>query len=229
MFRLDGPQNLKERIEDIWYEVAKTPRRVKYWFKEKFTKKTIKIETLHGGWWDSDAQLLHANFQILVNYVEQELPNMYNVCGLEKYMHSQNISDKLPSTPREKGEAYLLYTDPHEDDGSDHARRAIEHYNEHKAIEKKVLELYRWWKDIRPARVEVWDTEEYNALGDYEPFSFRKIEDTQLSEMITNKQDPRYSIWESLMEKRRQQEEDWDNEDTAKLIELINLRQYLWT
>ncbi len=36
--------------------------------------KIIKIHTLKKGWADRDHLMLHANFQILVDFVEQEKP-----------------------------------------------------------------------------------------------------------------------------------------------------------
>ena len=224
-FRFDDPQNLKERLEDAWEHVRRSPRRLKYWYREKFTRTTIKITTLHGGWWDTDAKLLHANFQLLTDYVEVELANMYDVCDLT------NHGSPGAKTPREKGEAYLLHIDARqEDDGTSWAKETAEHYKEQKEKELKVLELYRWWKDVRPARIEVYDTPEYKSFETFEPFHFEDLNDgSKCSRMVTNTTDARYPDYRDMMEKSRQQDADWENEDTERLIQLIIMRHNLWT
>lgn len=211
------PENIKEYLEDLWVEIRHSPRRLKYWYREKFTRTTIKVETLHGGYWDKDHQMLHVNFQLLTDYVEKEVAHMADICLGE---------DRIPyaKTPREKGLAYLLWRDKPEP-GSH--RNVNDHYEEQKAREQKIVDLYLWWKDIRPARVDVYDTPEYKALGDFEPFIFTPS--SIGSQMHQNTQDPRYKVWRDLMDEAEKLEEKWKEEDTEKLIELIKLRHHLWT
>jgi len=69
--------------------------------------KCLKIHSLKRGWCDKDELLLHAAFQILVDFVEQEKPNKWGIqkdhqktwreiCALYKWWKKERPSRKEP-------------------------------------------------------------------------------------------------------------------------------------
>lgn len=214
----------QEWVEDFIYDVRCSPRRTKYWFLTKFTKTKVKIETLHGGWYDTDSKILHVNFQLLVNFMEKEVAHMYDVC-LENYEPAKKQFPNPPKTNREKAEAYYTY----EEDTSGMTAQELKHHKAQKAWEHKVLALYRWWKDERPARKDKWDElVAWEKETGFEPWHFEPASNN-CSTMVSHDDHPLWPKYKQLQDEAHKQEEEWEKEDTKKLIELIKLRHRLWT
>ena len=76
---------------------------------------------------------------------------------------------------------------------------------------RKIKKLYEWWKNDRPNRKDPYSEETFGL----------DIDDVLDKKKAKEKQ--------KLFEKTYQMELDQDNEDTAMMIELINLRHHLWT
>lgn len=74
---------------------------------------------------------------------------------------------------------------------------------------RKIKELYEWWKYKRPLRKDPFDNPE---LG---------IDDITDTKQVKSKQ--------KLYKKVYELEEEYDEEDTKMLIELIKIRHHLWT
>jgi hypothetical protein len=108
------------------------------WIRYRTTNRShvLKIQTLEPGWWDRDQRMLHAMFQILVDFIELELPQMM-------FSEKKKYNIKYGVRNREAGLAYLDWeiaetATPQQDD----------------AFVKK--ELYLWWKDYRLKRDDPW-------------------------------------------------------------------------
>jgi hypothetical protein len=126
--------------------------------------KNLKINTLESKqYYDKDEILLHANFQILVDFVEKEL-------------HYPNKELKELLVPI--------------DDEDKNNKKTIQMIKNQNNTTRKVINLYNWWKNIRPSRINVWD---YN------------------------------------IENPSKKEIEYDKEDDKMLLQLIKLRNFLWT
>jgi precorrin-3B methylase len=81
----------------------------------------------------------------------------------------------------------------------------------HQAIAaKSILALYNWWKVERPARVDPW----IELIEKYPQHQFGM----KMSEE-----------YKKALEFSRVTEDNWYKEDTEKLVELISMRESLWT
>jgi hypothetical protein len=76
---------------------------------------------------------------------------------------------------------------------------------------RKIKELYEWWKYIRPQRVDPYSSSSFSYDID-EILDGKKIKQKQ-----------------KLAKKAYDLEAKYDNEDTEMLIELIKVRNHLWT
>jgi len=212
---------IQDWLEDFLYDIQCAPHRTKYWFLSTFTKTKIKVPKLHGGWHDTDTKMLYVNFQLLVDFMEEEVSGMYDAC-LKNYKPAQHLK---PKTKREKAEAYYLW----EDDMSNATPQELQHHKEQKAWELKVLNLYRWWVDERPARKEKWEElVAWEKETGFTPWHFEPSHNN-CSEMVFHKDHPLWKKYEQLSDAARNQDEAWEQEDTDKLKELIELRKHLWT
>lgn len=189
----------------------KCKRKLKQTFSNRYL---LQIDTLDNSYHENDDIMLHAMFQILVDYVEVENAHMFDICGGAKYFGSAK-------TPREKGIAYLLHEDTHEDENL--TQHFIDVLSENKKIDKKAVELYKWWTDVRPARVDPFDN--------VPSIDFIRVKDdsTGLMSVSIDRSSPQYEDFHDRSELAWKLEEQYHKEDTEKLHELIEIRRSLWT
>ena len=193
----------------VWlflYRVKQIPSNVKAWFWNGFVNRThlVKVrEMKFGQWSDLDYKMFHANFSMLVEFVEQELA----------------INSTARKYGRENGLAHLdweidLVNDPTVNPWEREMCRA------QSENAKVVKELYLWYKDIRPARPDPDDLWSVRY-----PRANRKMEGNKY---VVDKQEDEADC-HALIEQAWKIEKQYDEEDTEKLITLIRIRHSLWT
>ena len=135
--------------------------------------KTLKIETLTG-YWDKDELMLHACFQILVNFVKREWDegkgwrgetwaSYHDLEKCEKDLKSQGYTKKMIKT---------------EIDG-------LKRSNE---ITKEIWDLYNWWTKIRPNRNP-------DRCADWDDNKADFVEDVEDTEMLNRLMKVRRALW----------------------------------
>lgn len=150
-------------IHDPWYWL-----KCRLWYQYN----VVRIKTLPPTWMDRDQTLLHAAFQVFVDFVEKEKPN-------EMLQSWQEHYDDYNYPPAEAG--------------------SINEFAKKRADDAQSLkDLYRWWTVERPARKCPYDA----------------ITDNKNKDQLLAAGDADVAF---------------ENEDTAKLIELCKLRRNLWT
>ena len=174
---------------------------------------------LNPGYHEIDTRMLHANFELLVDYVEIECANMADI----------NDRARLPAPPggwlprimkvkefrsRELGMKHLEWettlsspTLPELDRSPDQAARAVQ-----------VIILYTWWKDIYPNRKALEAPDRGDGVG--LEFLSRKW---QKANPEMNKKIHQWSI------DSHTQEVEWDKEEEEMLMALMKIRKGLWT
>lgn len=178
-----------------------------------------RVQTdLKTGYYDVDTRMIHACFSLLTDYVEIECAWMQVVFDKEKKANFLGLQRFLPRLlrhsirSRKHGMEHLQWEttladpdlDPFEQSPSQ-ADRA-----------EKVIDLYTWWKDVRPNRVKLKAPDRdvgLESLGDR-----WKEANPEMAAAI--------SEWGK---KSYAQDEAWDKEDTEMLIELMRIRTGLWT
>lgn len=182
---------------------------------QRVVRKTHYLPTglAAGRWYEPDERLLHGAFQLLVDHVEIDLALKNRWCHnrLRRRWRRWGVERS-----REDGLSYLEWETtldgldlPDWEASPDQARAA-----------REVLELYRWWTEVRPARPDP------HAASDY-PFA---AEDRDLDDLLER----------TLSETERAQQRAWllrleaiqehyRAEDDAMLARLVKVRRSLWT
>ena len=166
---------------------------------------TVRMKALNWGqWYDSDIRIFEANFQILVDYVENELAWMQLITEHRAtwYYSWFPISDA-----RELALKHLHWEIQLGDDSPGQSEAA-----------KKVRELYLWYKDVRTARPDPWDD-----VPD-RPLEFEDMENGM--SRLKPIEDPEYT---KALQKGAELEQAYENVDTQMLVELVQIRNMLWT
>lgn len=163
-------------------------------------------------WRDRDTIMLCACFQLLVDYVELELPQFSRWCGEPKWYRWVKYlpffswyMDKQRDP--EAGVQHLHWAMGPEVAPSSQADYAKEH-----------LELYLWWTQERPARVSPWKN-----IPDRPGESIR--------ELFNREHDPDGSkaVYFAALDKAQHFEELYELEDERQLVRLMKVRRGLWT
>jgi len=130
-FRL--PWRFWDKIDTLWNKLLN-------WLFRRYD--LIRIKSLpRSQYYDLDVRMLHANFQLLVDYVEKELAWLnYITTGKYRWYHRW-----LPVRDPEAGLAHLDWEIQLGEDSPFQSRAA-----------EKIKGLYHWWTVDRPQRVDPW-------------------------------------------------------------------------
>lgn len=87
---------------------------------------------------------------------------------------------------------------------------------------QEILDLYKWWKEVRPNRPDPYDA---SGLTEYYDKK-RKDDDDYLWSLISDTKD---DGWKQLSDECHRLEQHYEDEDTLMMKRLIDVRKSLWT
>lgn len=188
-----------------------------------------------GGWYEFDTRLLHAIFDELVNFVEIEQAWMLVVFSdeeREKYKtpwYRTLFHIGVWRCP-EAGLAYLDWAAglKNDEDWLDKNNPSFGQPTSQALAAQEILDLYKWWKEERPKRLDPSEASGWNGYCDEK----RKMTEDDGADIfwdnfITNEEDKEHS--RNILDNLHKMEKEQEEEDTAMLIRLIKIRQSLWT
>jgi hypothetical protein len=190
------------------------------WVEYRTVRRYHVLDTgLPPGWHDVPEKMLHVNFNMLVDYVEQECAWIHIAFDEEKRKEVLGWRYHAPRFFRrnwrnkELGIQHLEWEMTLDDPDL-----PVYDQSPHQAAKaRKVMMLYRWWTEERPLREEL----EY------------PLEDSPGLETLSQRwksanpeKDAALTDWSKEFHAL---EEAWKAEDNAMLIELVKVRHGLWT
>jgi hypothetical protein len=196
------------KIQDIVYFPYDIYRTVKIYIRNRYFDKLHYLRTglKPGQYYDLDTRIMYGLFNELVDFVEIELSHLSRCSTNKKYKFKNGRCIEAAYdyfdwvTNLKYDEDYL--TSPEDE----HYGKLTDQAKNYRKIKK----LYEWWKNIRPNRKSPYDDP---SLGD-------------IGTICDNK---KYKKKKKLYEQAYQKDLDYENEDTKMLIQLIKLRNHLWT
>lgn len=201
-------EELLNNLQDIWYFPKDVYRNILRYYKNRFVDKSHYLSTKlkAGEYHEIETRMLHGLFETLVDFVEYEKAHMHMIS------HPGEKRVKLPNA--ELGLKYLDWEINLGDQSPLQSEGA-----------KEVLELYKWWKEVRPQRPDTWEASGLAAFYD------AKREDKDEDDGGFLRQEPPNVQAESsiLFDVRAKIEQMYDDEDTEMMIRLIKVRERLWT
>lgn len=251
-FKLDKPCALQWHEWEEWEKAMRTERPFSYWLNEtvpdffKDIRKAIKrpindaryairvrvfdryhvINTgLKPGYHDCDERLLHGMFNLLVDFVEVEKAWMHVAFDKDERKRRKHPWWSLGWT------RFKAFRDPQA--GLDHLKWEAtlddpklpinERSIDQAAAAREVMELYHWWKEIRPWRPDPMDASGWSDYCEQRSKSGRHLlnmrHDDQEEAQLTH----------DILDLNRKIEEEQHQEDEEMLIRLIKIRRNLWT
>ena len=233
---LDTIQNILNSPKDALYAMT-------YWFNNRFIEKTHMCRTglKKGQWHETPDRIMYGMFNELVWFVSEQK-------GWFQFISHSDIDYKIPFWKHkwpfrhftnfnypELGLKYLEWESTlhfneewlgYDRPMTDEEKAEMPYYGEltpqaKSAIE--VMELYKWWTEVRPNRPDPYDESGWSTYCDtmrekYGEDSF--FEDRTEEESETSK---------IAHDKLRQIDEAYEKEDTEMMCRLITIRHSLWT
>ena len=176
-------------------------------------------------WVETDTRLFEATFELLCEYVEDQKAWMEVICNREKYGRLTYWKMRyLPRRYRKElsRQLALEYLDweINECDVPHQAESA-----------KKQKELYLWYNDIYNKYDSPWERlpEPPGKLLDSSPCAWDEDGNPTLYEMNFHRNDPEWKEYHDASDAAGAEEDRRYEEATQKAIEVLQIRQSLWT
>ena len=187
---------------------------VKNYLTNRFVDKTHYLKTglEPGHYHEVDEKILHGLFTELSEFVEDELSWM-------NYLSKEKEERGKYKRSAEGGIDHLKWAISLKKDEENGYSKDMEDYGEptpQAESSKEILEIYNWWKNIRPYRADAYKVSKwYEICKNKITFYARTTKDQEV-------------VIESL-DKLTSIEEQYDKEDEDMMIRLIKIRKSLWT
>lgn len=202
---------LAETVLDKLQDIVNFPRDLAHslsaWWHNRFVAKThcLKTGLPPGRYHELDDRILHGLFNELKEFVESELAHMQSLGGDDKkYVFKRG---RCP----EAGVDHLLWASALRFGEGEGFKKGDAEWGKPTPQAKsaaKILELYRWWTEVRPNRPNPHDASGWSEHWEKE----------------SNDRNKR-----SAFKKLQKMEEDQEAEDEKMLIRLMKVRKSLWT
>jgi hypothetical protein len=205
---------------------------IKYYINNRWVTKTHTLTSSlpRGAWHEFDNRVLFCLFDELVNFIEIELAWSNIAWDKEaklKYrapFYASGWSRWRTWRSPEAGLDYLKWASELTNadflsDGEKHL--ACPTYQATSA--KEMLALYDWWKNVRQNRPDPYDVSGWSKLCE------DRAADGQLLLDIEDRDQEEVLATNRALDRTRQIEDQYEQEDTEMLIRLINIRRGMWT
>lgn len=223
---LDAVQNF------IWWPVDFLYS-IKYYINNRWVSRTHALTSTSlkpGKWHEFDTRLLHSMFDEMVNYVEIEEAwsnIVWDKAAKEKHKVPFWGSGwfrwrtwRCPAAGIEKLEwASQLTNEEWLPDDQKHLAEPTQQA----LVARELLELYNWWKNVRPTRPDPHDASGWSAICDRDREEGLDFLDNEHSNEV--KRQERYQV----LDRCREIEKQYEDEDEQMMIRLIRIRRGLWT
>lgn len=226
---LDAVQNF------IWWPVDQLYN-IKYYVNNRWITKTHSLtadpkDIKRGQWCDVGNRFLPCLFGELVNYVEVELA-WWHLAWSPEERPKYNMpwwavgwwrirTWRCPQAGLDNldWQSKLVWSE--DEVGDDKEKIGKPTYQAEKALE--ILALYKWWKEVYPNRPDVHDASGWTAYCE-----MRRNKNYEFFDLeVDNEEEAK--IRDKALDKTRDLELQYANEDEEMMIRLIKIRESLWT
>ena len=219
-------ETVPEWLRDVKSSITSPLNNARYWIRMRVFDRYHIINTrLKPGYSDADTRMLYGMFNLLVDFIEVDKAWMHVV-----FDNAERAKRKHPWWSR-GWTRFKSYRDP--DAGLAHLAWEMTLGDPDLPIEQRAdtqardareqLELYKWWKEIRPARPDPHDASGWTALCDARTAKGRSFFDDD-DETPEDESETR-----RILDECQRIEREYDEEDEAMLIRLVKIRKGMWT
>lgn len=218
-------------VQDFIFWPANKMHAVKYWINNRYVTRTHAMTSnlKKGQWHEYEERLLHCMFDELVNFVEVEQA-WFHIAWDEKAREKYNApwyswgwfrwrTWRCPEAGLDSLKWASTLTDAEflDEDKKDQAKPTFQ-----AIVAKEILELYDWWKNVRPKRLDVHEASGWTQIckdrrKKYPDFMWEG--ESKAEKAATRK----------ALKLSQKIEDSYHKEDEQMMIRLIKIRRGLWT
>ena len=223
-------ETVPDFIEDIVWPIERKYDKFVNFFRYRLTHKYHMVDTgLKPDYYDLDTRMLHANMNLLKDYVEKRLAWKIAIFDPEK-----EKKYKIPRFRRNKWrcpEAGLEYLEWEKDlvwdadAGFKPTDKLYGQLTDQALRAREVIEIYDWWVNIYPNRPEPMDASGWSEFC-------QKRRDKNGGDMLFDTENETAAEKKesaSILKKLRKIEASYEKEEQDMLIRLIKIRKGLWS
>lgn len=215
-----------DKIQNAIYWPIDIFHKIRYYINNRWITRTHTLTSnlKKGQWHEFDTRLLHCMFDELVNFVEIDsawMEVVFSSDNSKKYQvpwwrrvpfRIRGWRCPAAGVAHLEWAANLTWNEEWIDkDDPKYGKPTAQ-----AEVAQETLELYKWWREIRPARPDPYEASGWSEFCSRRRSNiFRSPEEQEESSRIL-----------PILEKM---EEDYVNEDTEMMVRLIKIRQGLWT
>lgn len=198
------------RIQDFVFWPKTVSRNIEAYVNNRYLRKTHVLTSSlpRGKWYELDTRILHCVFDEFVRYVEVDCA--YQALWSDEMQKSVTTTDKVKMMfgrwrSAHHGLFYLSWAaNLKGEDGV---------FTSQADVAQRTIKLYHWWKG-RDTRPDPYDESGFNALASGRGKDFWRAMDDKTR---------------AAFDQGRLIEEAYEAEDRVKLMELIDMKESLWT
>ena len=200
-----------EKLYDIWFDIKNAVKNAERWIAFRTYDKYHVVKTdLEPGYYDIDTRILHSNFTLIVDFVEIEKASLQYIFA--SHERTKNFGSRVSFnnlTKAQKRELGLQYLNWEIENDEEFFPK------QQKVSAKEVKELYLWWTETRPSRIDPYDKyeEELDKLR------------RPLGTMLEKDKKKLNNLYKNI----GKLEDQYEKEDDTMLIRLMKVRRNLWT
>lgn len=195
---------------------------IRVYFSNRFVTKTHMIDAKlsKGDWHETEERLLHGMFELFVDFIETEKAG-HALWSREERTYKKHWWQRFRS--RELGMEHLMWEASlaNNDEWIDKDDPDYGLPTSQALSAKEQIELYIWWKDIRPNRPDPYVTSGCSSNMEAHHKDGGDIMDF-FDKDRTEAENHSFEIMDTM-------EKQYDAEDEQMLIRLIKIRHHLWT
>ncbi len=226
------------KIQDFVTLPTRSWRDVQNYVTNRYVSKlhALTSNLKRGQWYEYEHRLLHCVFDSLVDYVEIDEAWHHVVCdsaAAKNYKSTRRFLWREWRCP-EAGVAHLqwaasLVLDEHlgvEKDSPNYGKPTSQAQSA-----QEILDLYNWWKTVRPARPDPYEASGWRAFNESRlatiPTSFPNKKKRRFLRVNRTAAEKKEST--RLFKLLNKIDADYDKEDEQMLIRLVKVRKGMWT
>jgi len=208
-FRFWLSDTFLNKVQDFFCFPSDVYSSISHYIRNRFITKThfLKTGLKPGKYHELDERIMHGLFYELVDFVEVEEAWLNHICHKEKKFKFNKGRSPEAGLDYLNWAAALTYD---ESSGFAKGDKDFGKPTNQALAAKKILEIYKWWKEDRPNRPEAHDA---SGWSDY----------------CNNKSEYTKKQCSAILKKLQKIEDSYDDEDEQMMIELIKIRKNLWT
>lgn len=219
--------SLPDFIDSCTYPIERRYHMVRDWIRYRVTQRRHIVDTgLKPNYYDCNTRLLHANMNLLKDFVEIDKAWMHVVFNSEERKKHNCTWLKMKLGTFRSAEAGLAHLDWEatlvydESMGVNPTDKIYGKPTDQALKAKEIKEIYNWWVNIYPNRPDPMDASGWSAYCD-------SLEAE--GGILKNLNRPPSKISKKAHKALEKIEADYAKEEEQMLIKLIKIRQGLWT